>query len=747
MKTTYHLGIMSYSSHDPSAAIVKLFQDGTQIDCSFIHFEEGMLSRKKKSFHFPTRSISSCLDHFGIGISQLTTVRSDFMDNQFFNGTSWNYRRLVGDYIRKHLNITKAQISKPIHHHEAHAISSWVGSGFEDAAFLAIDGLGSLQSTHSVFVSNGKSLEKIFSQTTPGIGVLYSLITELIGFKEGDEGKTMGLAPYGEIVKNKLSLPSIDFQGVYGALSVDYSKIVSRSPNKYLLTDFGINQNNYTNLYEDFRAYLAFEIQQELERCLLYLTNQIKDVTGKDKLCLSGGVALNCVANEKIVQNKNFEEIFVFPDSADSGIVVGLAFSSALETLHSDQISDLFRVYKHPKFSPESSVPIVNSKILDKIQWNEFNTEKIVDEIEKSTVVALFQGGWEYGPRALGRRSFIASATNPNMKEVLNAKIKHRESFRPFAPICLIEDFDQLFISSHKNHEFMTYAVEASEKAKTLAPAIVHVDGTSRVQIATKECGLIFELLHLLKARTGIGILVNTSFNDNNEPIVMDELDALNCFLKTNAGLLVVNKKMISREDINMKFSVSELLTELELEIFKRNHDRFKSSLHKILQESLEPLQIFLDSNLKISEYHKKNSSRIRFLNLLSEIKNGNLKKFNRILISSHEVNIINFILNEVNCLLTEFSDTVEIIEDNFSSVDKIRPGDLVVSYNLSNILRDLKQSTTFTECDYENFYRSEDYRILMKSHKTEEKNQVIDLLADTYENRGDLSIESIFHG
>jgi len=127
-------------------------------------------------------------------------------------------------------------------------------------------------------------------------------------------------------------------------------------------------------------------------------------------------------------------------------------------------------------------------------------------------------------------------------------------------------------------------------------------------------------------------------------------------------------------------------------------------------------------------------------LNLLSEIKNGNLKKFNRILISSHEVNIINFILNEVNCLLTEFSDTVEIIEDNFSSVDKIRPGDLVVSYNLSNILRDLKQSTTFTECDYENFYRSEDYRILMKSHKTEEKNQVIDLLADTYENRGDFS-------
>jgi len=746
VKTTYHLGIMSYSSHDPSAAIVKLVQNGTKIDGSFIHFEEGMLSRKKKSFHFPTRSISGCLDHFGIGIAEVTTVRSDFMDNQFFNGTSWNYRRLVGDYIRKHLNITKTQISKPIHHHEAHAISAWIGSGFEDAAFLAIDGLGSLQSTHSVFVSNGKSLEKIFSQTTPGIGVLYSLITELIGFKEGDEGKTMGLAPYGEIVKNKMSLPSIDFQGVYGALSVDYSKIVSRSPNKYLLTDFGINANNYTSLYEDFRAYLAFEIQQELEKCLLYLTNQIKSLTGKSKLCLSGGVALNCVANEKIAQTGIYEEIYVFPDSADSGIPVGLAFSSALETLDSDQISDLFKVYKHPKFSPENSVPIVNSKILDKIKWDELNTDKIVDEIQKNSVIALFQGGWEYGPRALGRRSFIASATNPNMKEVLNAKIKHREAFRPFAPNCLIEDFDQLFRSSNKNHEFMTYAVEASEKAKTLAPAIVHADGTSRVQIATKECGLVFDLLHSLKTRIGIGILVNTSFNDNNEPIVMDELDALNCFLKTNADLLVINKKMISREDIKMKFSISELLTELESEIFKRNHDRFESSLHKILKESLEPLQIFLNKYSKISEYHKKNSSRIRFLNLLSEIKNGNLKKFNRILISNFEATSINYILEEVNCELTEFSDTVKYIKDDFSSVDKIKPGDLVVSYNLSNILRDLKESKSSKVYNFNNFYKSSDYRICIDSQKTEEKNQVIERLANTYENRSDLLIESIFH-
>lgn len=746
MKTTYHLGIMSYASHDPSAAMVKLVQNGKKFDCSFIHFEEGMLSRRKKSYHFPTRSIAGCLNHFGIGITEVTTIRSDFMDNQFFNGTSWNYRRLIGDYIRKHLNITKSQISKPIHHHEAHAISAWIGAGFEDSAFLAIDGLGTLQSTHSVFVSNGKSLEKIFSQTTPGIGVLYSLITELIGFKEGDEGKTMGLAPYGEIVKNKMGLPSIDFQGVYGALSVDYSKIVSRSPNKYLLTDFGINEKNYTNIYEDFRAYLAFEIQQELEKCLLYLTNQIKSLTGKDNLCLAGGVALNCVANEKIAQSGVFKEIYVFPDSADSGIPVGLAFSSALETMDSGQISDLFKVYKHPKFSPENSVPKVNSKILDKIKWDELNTDKIVEEIQRNSVVALFQGGWEYGPRALGRRSFVASATNPNMKEVLNAKIKHREAFRPFAPICLVEDFDQFFRSSHKNHEFMTYAVEATEKAKMLAPAIVHVDGTSRAQVATKECGLAFDILHLLKARTGVGLLVNTSFNDNNEPIVMDELDALNCFLKTNADLLVMNKKMLLRKDLEMKFSIPELLTELASEISIRNDERFENSLNKILKESLESLEIFIYSHAKISEYQKQNSSRIRFLNLLSDIKNGTLKKFNRILVSNLEANSINSILEDVNCELTDFSDTINYIRDDFTSVSEIRPGDLIVSYNLSNILRDLKESKSLSVYNFTNFYNSNDYRIASVMQKKEEKKQIIKLLANTYENRSDLSIESIFH-
>lgn len=737
---------MSYSSHDPSAAMVKLERNDSKITCSFIHFEEGMLSRKKKSFHFPSRSVANCLNHFGIEISDVTTVRSDFMDNHFFNGTSWNYRKLIGDYIRAHLNVKNNQISKPIHHHEAHAISSWVGSGFEDAAFLAIDGLGSLQSTHSVFISNGNKLEKIFSQTTPGIGILYSLITELIGFKEGDEGKTMGLAPYGEKVKIDLGLPSIDFEGVYSALSVDYSKIISRSPNKFLLTDFGIGEHLLTNLYEDFRAYLAFEIQRELERCLKHLAFQIRSITGREKLCISGGVALNCVANEKIANSGIFKEVYVFPDSADSGLPAGLAFSSVFELFDSNQKSQFFKVYNHPKFAPETAVPIVDSDIVSSFKWEELNPYYIVDAIEKNSVVALFQGGWEYGPRALGRRSFVASATNPNMKDVLNSKIKHREAFRPFAPICLLEDFDQLFISKHKNHEFMTYAVRVSEKAKSLIPAAVHEDGTSRVQIANEDCGLVFDLLHILKERFGIGVLINTSFNDNNEPIVMDELDALNCFLKTDADILVINKKMLRRSAFNSQHDKNELLTRLESEVLKRNSARLETSLDKILVEYLEPLEEFLKRNLKISEYHKKYSSKIRFMGLVNEIKSENKLKYKRLLVSKTEIISLNAVLAEIKCDLNEISDIVVYIDDDNSSVIKIQPGDLVISYNLSNIIRDLEGVNSFKINSWENFYKPYDYRISSESQMIVRKDQIIGQLLNTYENRPDLSIESIFN-
>ena len=736
---------MSFCSHDPAASIVEIIHEKNIIRSNFIHFEEGMLSRRKKSYHFPSRSINNCLDYFGINLSDVTEIKSDYMDIKSFNNSSLNYRKLVGDFIRKYLNINDAQLASPIHHHEAHAISSWVGSGYEDSAFLAIDGLGSQQSTHSIFVTNNGKLSKIFSQTTPGIGILYSLITELIGFQAGEEGKTMGLAPYGKKVKEELNLPNLNFHGNYGKLFVDYSKVVNRSPNKYLLTDFGLSKNKLFNIYEDYRAYLAYEIQKELENCLLHLFNQIKKFTGKSKICLSGGVALNCVANELLANAGIFDQIYVFPDSGDSGIPIGLAFSSAFESLSSQQVNEFIRNYRHPKFAPNDAVPISNPKIIHKFDWEVCDTDLILSEIQNNSVVAMFQGGWEYGPRALGRRSFLASAVNKNMKEIMNSKIKHREAYRPFAPICLKEDFEEFFTSSHRNHEYMTYAVNATAKAKALVPAVVHEDGTSRVQLVNGDCGLVYDLLIKLKNISGFGILINTSFNDNNEPIVLDELDALHCFFRTNADLLVVNDKMLFRKKAISKSNFITLLSELEFEVKKRNEERLYTSLTNILKKSTEPLNSYLKNNLVISNYNKYYASKIKFQLLVQSIRDESTKKFKRLLISKLEIENISAVLNEINGDFFEISDDLVLINDDFTSVQDIKAGDFIISYNLSNILRDMEKLELINLINIHNFYDSHDHKIYVKNDFQLDKKFIVGDILNTYENKNELSIDSIF--
>ena len=174
----------------------------------------------------------------------------------------------------------------------------------------------------------------------------------------------------------------------------------------------------------------------------------------------------------------------------------------------------------------------------------------MVDELLNNAVVGVFYLGFEYGTRALGHRSFLANASSQLMKAILNSKIKHREAYRPFAPICLTEDFSKFFTSSHLNHEFMSYAVKVTTKAIDLITSIVHADGTARVQIATEDCGIAYQLLLNMNQKYGYGVLINTSMNDNDEPIVYDILDAVSCFLRTNCDVLIDNNRMLLRQDI-----------------------------------------------------------------------------------------------------------------------------------------------------------------------------------------------------
>jgi carbamoyltransferase len=741
-KKSYFLGFMSYCSHDPSAAMVELVNTDGIISCQLVHFEEGMLSRKKKSYHFPTRSIAACLDYFDIELHQVNQVVTDFMDRKSFVDTSLNYRHLIGDYIRQNLNLSPEQIVNPINHHEAHAMSAWVGSGFEDAAFLAIDGLGSLQSTHTIFVTEAGKLRKVFSQTTPGIGSLYSLITELIGFKSGEEGKTMGLAPYGKGLKESKRFPLIDFKAKYHGLSVDYSEVINRSPDKWLIEDFGINNWPSDDLYNDFRAHLAYAVQVELEECLVYLAKEIRKVTGKSKICLSGGVALNCVANELLVKEGIFDEVYIFPDSADSGLSVGLAFQGVRNSLSDEQWSKVLNSHKFPKFSPDRSIPTIESNTFDGIPWEPVNLSYIVDQLELNSVIAVFYGGNEYGPRALGRRSFLANATNHNMKQILNEKIKHREAYRPFAPICLKEDFNKFFISDHTNHENMTYAVKATDFAKQKVPAVVHVDGTSRVQIATNDCGITYELLLEVKKRFGFGILINTSMNDNDEPIVFDQLDALSCFFRTGADILILNDKMLNKNKFELN---NTLIKEIESDIEIKSRTRFQSAIQKIINKKQPSLELYLKEYLTVSNFYTKHASRIRLINIVAEIRSGSRRKFTRLLVSKRELDTLFNILSDNFYTTSDLSPTLLCIEDVFHSINLLEDGDFVLSYNLSNILRDHVESDLLKSRKIEIFYESSEFPIKRSTFMDSVDSELIDKILNSYENLTNLGINSAF--
>jgi carbamoyltransferase len=743
LEKKYFLGFMSYSSHDPSAAMIELTNEKGNNSIRFIHFEEGMLSRKKKSYHFSTRSVAACLDYFDIQLSDVDKVVTDYMDNQSFIDTSYNYRHLVGDFIRSNLNLKPSQITPPVDHHYAHAMSAWVGSGYEDCAILAIDGLGSSQSTHTVFTTENKKLNKIFTQTTPGIGSLYSLITELIGFKPGEEGKTMGLAPYGKNLFSGNEFPAIDFKGTYESLSVDYSNIINRSPNKYLLSDFDFYKFEQRDLYNDIRAYMAYCIQQELERCLIHIVKEIKKICGKSRLCLVGGVALNCVANELIVDTGIFESVYVFPDSADSGLSVGLVFTALNEHLNEFEWNNFLAEYNHPKFAPSEAVPINVESSLEKLPWGKLDEDVILQELEKNSVVGIFTEGYEYGPRALGHRSFLAKAASPKMKEILNQKIKHREAYRPFAPICLPDDFDIFFESAHRNHEYMSYAVKVKQKAKDLVPSVVHFDDTARVQIATQDCGLVYRILISMKQRNGYGILINTSLNDNDEPIVFDELDAISCFLRTNCDVLVVNNKMLLRE--NLKYNLDELSYEIQLASIKKNNERFSKSLKKIMKAETTNLENFLQEYNLISTFYKSYRTAIRFHNLIIGVKSGKKARLSRIVVSSREIKTIEELLEKYFCSWSEITDKIIEVDDSSKSIYSLKDGDLVISYNLSNTLRDYNFLGLLHNINVENFYKSSDFPITNLSKDRINYNKTIEKLSETYENNNLLGIESIF--
>lgn len=736
----YFMGFMNYCSHDPGAALVKIDKNNFE----YIFAEEGFLSRRKKSYQFPIRSIEYCLSHYGIRIDQVDRFILDYMTEKQIFRTSDNYRLLAGDFIRSKMKISPERISFIESHHLAHAYTAFYPSGFDEATVIIVDGLGSKNQTHSIYTAGRhRGLELLHEQRGTGIGSLYTMITAQLGFQSGEEGKTMGLAPYGaEATEIDKRLPS--FEGEYDGLTVDYSRQTRRSPDRALRISLD-SCTDKGQIYDPYFTRIAYNLQKETESCIVHLVKEAVQKTGIRKVCLAGGVALNCVANG-IVQNLDcVDDLFVYPASGDTGIPIGLALYGAEQNTDewAQVMSSKASIEKLSKPFSKDVAPLLKSvtppyeKILadHAVNLKDFSANAIAQRIADGEIVSFFQQGIELGPRALGNRSFLADPRSAKMKEKMNKKIKHREGYRPFAPMVLKEHFDDYFIHGTDNHAYMLQAPMCREKAKSEAPAIVHIDGTARVQTVTQDNGRVHEVLKEFYKITGVPILINTSFNDNNEPIVFTCLDALCCFGRTNADVLVVNGTWFKRSDIS---DIALFIKDSEAVQKKIGDEYFKTAIERntsiTASTSGRSLTGFFDYNSQLTAVNRLERLHLKLVKFLF------LRDINRTLyLDDYHFELLNSIFENFSGTFKSQVPSFKIVSDTLASLVDITDGSDVLLYNFS----------LFDHCkeDLNLFYDSEDRMLtpLQSRAVGNADKSAIQILLQSYENDRSKTIGDFF--
>ena len=741
------MGIMNYCSHDPACALIKV--ENSSID--YIIADEGFLSRKKKSYQFPLRSMQYCLDYFSIKIEDLDLMTLDYMDFKRSFRTSNNYRLLIGDFLRSRLKIPQSKLNFVNSHHDAHALTAFWPSNFDESTVLIVDGLGSEQQTHSIFYMNKDGERKlIFEQKGLGIGALYSLITKNLGFGIGEEGKTMGLAPYGaKYFKIDKKIPSL--KGNFFDLYTDYSNQINRSPSMELKLDV-MKVTHKNDVYKPYFSRLAYNLQEETERCLNYLASKSMKTTGCKNLCFAGGVALNCVANEKILNKGSAENFFIYPASGDNGIPFGLALAG-LEKMqvklnklitkktrkffafpYSSDQAPLAKDYmnKFKKTLTNHNVPIRSLDI-------SFISKMLSDD----KIIAICSKGIEIGPRALGHRSFLANARNNKMKDIMNKKIKHRELYRPFAPIVLKEYFNQYFTSNTNDHPYMLMAPKCKSIAKRNVPAICHIDETARVQTVTKDNGIIYDILKKFIEITKIPVLINTSFNDNNEPIVFTKLDAFLTFLKCNADAIVFDDGFIIRKEINeikkLTFALQNLQEKFKKEYFKKSIKNL-TNLNSYTKSS--ELRTFIKFNQSLSTIYKNERLIIKLIDFLTT------RDKNRFLyLDSYHLKILTKLFSIFGSDVNQFCPKLILVNDDFHSEKTIKKNSDFILYNFSSkFFGKFFKSTRLKNCS--SFYQMHDK--IIKINDTwniveKDRNNCIEDIAESYEHNINTTINDFF--
>ena len=592
------IGISAFY-HDSAACIVK---DGVILAAA----QEERFSRIKHDSSFPKNSIKYCLDFAKVNIEDVSYV-------SYYENPSLKFKRLIKTYlafspkgiktfvtsmtvwITKKLWIKRyirkqLKIDIPVlftEHHMSHAASAFFPSSFDSAAFLTMDGVGEW-ATLSYGVGSGNNLDIMGELRFPhSLGLLYSAFTYYCGFKvNSGEYKLMGLAPYGtpkykdKILNNIINLKD---DGSF-RLNMEYfdycvgSVMTSNKFNELFGRCVRKPESEITQLDMD----LASSIQCVTEEVVLKIAEHVKNITGEDNLCLSGGVALNCVSNGLLYKKGPFKRIWIQPAAGDAGSAIGAAMwvwhsflgNSRKSTNRFDR---QFGSYLGPSYSSSQVKRFLDS---NKIPYHYIKTEndlclKVSSLISNEKVVGWFQGRMEFGPRALGSRSIIGDPRSKKMQSIMNLKIKYRESFRPFAPMIRVENVHEwfevdsengikggfsspymLFVCKVKSEKLIKndltndYDLDRINSIRSIIPAVTHVDNSARIQTVDKDTNArLHKLITSFYEATKCPILINTSFNVRGEPIVQSPEDAYKCFMRTEMDYLVIENYLLVKKD------------------------------------------------------------------------------------------------------------------------------------------------------------------------------------------------------
>ena len=571
------IGINAYHA-DASAAI---FVNGELIAA----IEEERFTRIKHWAGFPILSIEFCLQEAGVSWDEVNyfAIGRD-PKAKMWNKLFYLTKNLGGSFkavkdrfknSRKVASVAEelAAVSglpvasfedkiKNVEHHRSHLASAFFASPFKKAACLSIDGSGDF-STTMTGVGEKNNITVLKSIDFPhSLGIFYTAFTQLLGFPHyGDEYKVMGMAPYGEakyvdqldevihLWEDGLFKLNLDFfrKGTAGVVSYNENHVPEVAPmfSKLLLEKFGAVRKKDEPLSQ-YHKDLAASVQRKTEQVLFHLLNHLHKQTGLFDLCIAGGVAQNSVANGKITRNTPFKNVYIPSAGHDAGISIG----AALYVQHQQEKlkrQPIFTACTGSKFSNEQ---IKNMLIEKNIGFTELVDEKLYDVVTdcliNGGVVGWMSGRSEFGPRALGGRSIIADPRRTDAKELLNSKIKKRESFRPFAPSILKEYVGEYF-ELNEPVPFMEKVFPIKKEMQQLVPAVTHVDGSGRLQAVDKEISTrYYNLIDAFRVKTGIPVLLNTSFNEN-EPIVNTPEQALNCYLRTDMDMLVMENILLRK--------------------------------------------------------------------------------------------------------------------------------------------------------------------------------------------------------